>query len=166
MIDGRYELRVPTHNELKSWGIPKLAVQGSTFGYQTIGDTEFTREDIDHPAMERYDVADLAECEEICSGIPACAALTYWIVGKHFQTGTNCKLMNATYNASLRLAASESSEYQLRRREVVPAISILTYAGMLLPGTLYNTYCVLALVCRSESLREGSKKYMFFHASS
>ena len=141
VIDGRYELRVPTHTELKSWGIPRLDVQGSTYGYQTIGDTIFTREDIDHPAFERHDVLDLEECEQICSNIPDCAALTYWIIGKDFQTGTNCKLMNATFNASIRLAPSESSEYQLRRREVVPQISILTYPGMLLPGTLYNTYC-------------------------
>ena len=142
---------MPTHNELKSWGIPRLDVEGSRFGYSTIGDTEFTREDIDAPAMERFVVADLAECEQICSGIPDCAALTYWIVGIDFQTGTNCKLMNSTYNASLRLAPSESSEFQLRRREVVPAISILTYAGMLLPGTLYNTYCASAWVVDGEA---------------
>lgn len=141
VIDGRYVLRVPTHNELKSWGIPMLDVQGSAFGYEAIGDTEFTREDIDHPAMERHTVLDLDECEQICSSIPECAALTYYFVGVDFITGTNCKLMNATFNASLRLEESQSSEFQLRQRVIVPQISILTYAGMLLPGTLYNTYC-------------------------
>ena len=140
-------MRVPTHNELKSWGIPMLDVQGSAFGYEAIGDTEFTREDIDHPAMERHTVLDLDECEQICSSIPECAALTCYFVGVDFITGTNCKLMNATFNASLRLEESQSSEVQLRQRVIVPQISILTYAGMLLPGTLYNTYCA-SVSCR------------------
>lgn len=32
VIDVRYELRVPTHNELKEWGVSSLGMQGSQFG--------------------------------------------------------------------------------------------------------------------------------------
>ena len=75
VIDVRYELRVPTHLELKSWGVPYLAAPGWSFGYQTIGDTEFTNREIDHPPLVRLSANDLEECQDECSAMPACAAL-------------------------------------------------------------------------------------------
>ena len=141
VIDVRYELRVPTHNELKEWGVSSLGMQGSQFGYQTIGDTEFTNEEIDYPALIRLDVADLDACQTECSNAPECAAIVYWAQGFDIVTSTNCKLMNASYNASIRLNGNNFASLQLKERILVPTISTMTYSGMLLPGTLYNVYC-------------------------
>lgn len=141
VVDVRYELRVPTHNELKSWGVQSLGMQGAAFGYQTVGDTEFTQQEIDYPALLRLDVGDLEECQTECSNIPECAAIVWWAAGFDIVTSTNCKLMNASFNASLRLPGNNFASLQLKERVLVPTVSTLTYSGMLLPGTLYNVYC-------------------------
>ncbi|CAJ1459137.1 unnamed protein product [Effrenium voratum] len=141
VIDVRYELRVPTHNELRDWGVPALELPGSTYGYQRLGDSEFTNQELDYPAIMRISVDELADCEQECSIIPECAALVYWVQGFDFATGTNCKLVNNSYNISERMDPNDFSSMQLRERIVVPVIYTLTYSGMLLPGTLYNVYC-------------------------
>lgn len=46
--------------------------QRTVAGYQTIGDTEFTNEEIDYPALIRLDVADLDACQTECSNAPEC----------------------------------------------------------------------------------------------
>lgn len=143
VVDVRYELRVPTHNELKSWGVRSLGMQGSAFGYQTVGDTEFTNQEIDYPALYRVDVANLDECQNECSNIPECAAIVWWAQGFDIVTSTNCKLMNASFNASVRLPGNNFASLQLKERVLVPTVSTMTYSGMLLPGTLYNVYCTV-----------------------
>ena len=60
----RYELRVPTHNELRDWGVPALELPGSTYGYQRLGDSEFTNQELDYPAIMRISVDELADCEQ------------------------------------------------------------------------------------------------------
>lgn len=141
VIDVRYELRVPTHLELKSWGVRSLDMPGSTFGYQPIGGSEFTNQEIDHPAIYRLSVDDLEQCQDECSLVQDCAALAYWAQGFDIVTGTNCKLMNASFNESDRLPGNDFASMQLKERILVPIISTMTYSGMLLPGTLYNVYC-------------------------
>ena len=49
---------------------PVITQPAESSGYQTVGDTEFTQQEIDYPALLRLDVGDLEECQTECSNIP------------------------------------------------------------------------------------------------
>ena len=63
-------------------------------GYQTVGDTEFTNQEIDYPALYRVDVANLDECQNECSNIPEWLFWRRWRGGWYHQTtGKNANFL-------------------------------------------------------------------------
>eukprot|EP00931_Biecheleriopsis_adriatica_P114653 TRINITY_DN90573_c0_g1_i1.p1 TRINITY_DN90573_c0_g1~~TRINITY_DN90573_c0_g1_i1.p1 ORF type:complete len:1913 (-),score=285.46 TRINITY_DN90573_c0_g1_i1:313-5601(-) len=149
-IDARYVLRPPTHNELKNWGTASLNVPGPSVGFEDFGeegDEEWERREIDYPALERLIVTSddetkgRDECGEACRDNEDCAAFSFYRIGQHLATGTNCKLYNASYNASLRLPRNDYQMFFQRYKLMKPFVQTITISGMLLPGTIYITYC-------------------------
>lgn len=146
MIDSRYELRVPTHNELKIWGLGFLKAPGPKYKMLYLknsegADEEFTQSQIDHPALLRVSVDDRKGCESRCINNAQCGGMVYYAFGTHIGTNTNCKLLDADFNASKRLPASDIENFQQMIKRLVPIESTITLSGELLPGTIYFTYC-------------------------
>mmetsp|Transcript_56124 Transcript_56124/g.99929 ORF Transcript_56124/g.99929 Transcript_56124/m.99929 type:complete len:1827 (-) Transcript_56124:189-5669(-) len=140
MIDARYTLRPPTHLELKNWGDGLLNAEGPVTGYRDI-DAEWGFREIDYPPLDVIEAEELEECEAACTENGGCAAIVFFAVGADFSTGLKCKLLNSSYDPSVRKPASTTSLLQQREQYLKPNVQTITISGMLLPGTIYSTFC-------------------------
>eukprot|EP00930_Biecheleria_cincta_P032181 TRINITY_DN22338_c0_g1_i1.p1 TRINITY_DN22338_c0_g1~~TRINITY_DN22338_c0_g1_i1.p1 ORF type:complete len:1864 (-),score=197.90 TRINITY_DN22338_c0_g1_i1:150-5741(-) len=146
MVDSRYQLRIPTHKELKHWGESFRNAPGPSFKMLFLTGAkgepeEFTQEQFDHPALLRFTVDGRKACEDRCLRNSDCAAMVYHSFGKDLTTNTNCKLLDTTFNASKRKPPSDYETFQQMIKTWVPVESTITISGELLPGTIYFTYC-------------------------
>ena len=141
IIDARYQLRTPTHNELKRWGSGLQNLQGELYIFQLIDGAEFTSRELNATVLYRVDVEDEEACEAQCLRYEECVALEYYAFGTHPQTGTNCKLINGTYNTSERLDPSMLASFIQKFKVLTRPPHTVTVSGLLFPATVYNVYC-------------------------
>ena len=141
IIDARYQLRSPTHNELKRWGSGLQNLQGELYVFHLIDGLEFTSQELDAPVLYRISVEDEEGCEAACLRYDECAALEFYFVGVHTQTGTNCKLINGTYNSSERMDPSLLASFIQKEKVLTRPPHTVTVSGLLFPATVYNVYC-------------------------
>ncbi|CAK9025396.1 Ultraviolet-B receptor UVR8 [Durusdinium trenchii] len=89
VIDARYELRVPTHLELKSWGESAMNVKGQLWaklgaksGMALIG-SEFSASELNATVLQRVQVNTLEDCEAPVSSVdPPLSALSSPLNGR------------------------------------------------------------------------------------
>ena len=141
IIDARYQLRSPTHSELKRWGSGLLDLAGEMYVFYLIDGVEFTSRELDAPVLYRLSVEDEEGCEAQCLLYDECVALEYYSAGIHTQTGTNCKLINGTYNSSFRQDPSLLASFIQKYRVLIRPPHTVTVSGLLFPATVYNVYC-------------------------
>ena len=141
IIDARYQLRSPTHNELKKWGSGLQNLAGEMFVFRLIDGIEFTSQELDAPVLYRVSVEDEEGCEAQCLRYDECAALEFYAAGVHPQTGTNCKLINGTYNSSRRMDPSLLASFIQKYKVLTRPPHTVTVSGLLFPATVYNVYC-------------------------
>lgn len=140
VIDARYELRVPTHNELKKWGTGITGVSGDIWQLALIGD-EFSSQELNASVLVRLNVADQESCEQQCLNRDACVALEFYLAGQHTQTGTNCKLIEDSYDVDNRFPESPIASFVQKYKFMAKPQHTITISGLLFPNTVYNTYC-------------------------
>eukprot|EP00931_Biecheleriopsis_adriatica_P035738 TRINITY_DN20592_c0_g1_i2.p1 TRINITY_DN20592_c0_g1~~TRINITY_DN20592_c0_g1_i2.p1 ORF type:complete len:1891 (-),score=352.02 TRINITY_DN20592_c0_g1_i2:78-5615(-) len=145
MIDARYQLRTPTHNELKSWGAAKKDAMGPYPAMEFVGGHEFFNEELDYPTARSLKVSGMDRCEIACLTEDEfyCAAFVFVAVGASAD-GSNCKLIdgtNITIDETNMKPISRSALFQQKKVVIKDSIHELTMSGMLLPGTIYNTFC-------------------------
>ena len=140
VIDARYELRVPTHLELKSWGRSLARVTGELWQMDLIGD-EFSAMELNATVLIRLDATDLESCEQQCLSRDECVAMEFYVVGLHTQTGTNCKLIQDSYDVDNRFAESPIASFTQKYKYMSKPQHTITISGLLFPNTVYNTYC-------------------------
>jgi len=140
MIDSRYQLRTPSHRELKSWGTPNLNAKGPSRLFEGIG-PEYTTQELNATLMSRFTVGSVAECEALCRANTTCQAFTYYVLGTDLASGKNCKLFSEYDPTRPLLPAVSYAAFIHRKVYYADTMILLPIPGMLLPGTIYNGFC-------------------------
>ncbi|CAK9090824.1 unnamed protein product [Durusdinium trenchii] len=140
VIDARYELRVPTHLELKSWGESAMNVKGQLWAMALIG-SEFSASELNATVLQRVQVNTLEDCEARCIARDLCVAMEFYVVGQDVISGTNCKLLQDEYDTNNRFPESPIASFTQKYKYLAKPEHTITISGLLFPNTVYNTYC-------------------------
>eukprot|EP00927_Polykrikos_kofoidii_P028060 TRINITY_DN2455_c0_g1_i1.p1 TRINITY_DN2455_c0_g1~~TRINITY_DN2455_c0_g1_i1.p1 ORF type:complete len:2063 (+),score=218.42 TRINITY_DN2455_c0_g1_i1:52-6189(+) len=150
VVDGRFQLRIPTPLELGNWGIAKevepsevqwfTEASGVSWGYTQSA-----------TAGNWLTVSVIELCMQACIDDPEdsgeCTAITFYEVGYDYATGHNCKLMVNSWDKPGFNPANKDATLSATQRmthmylAMAPIEHSISIQGMLLPGTIYNSYC-------------------------
>uniref|UniRef100_A0A7S4SY96 Uncharacterized protein n=1 Tax=Alexandrium monilatum TaxID=311494 RepID=A0A7S4SY96_9DINO len=140
VIDARFKLRPPIHAELLQQGVNTsglVQANGSVWKFLGSISTPF---DYSNGTLSYHSVSSILRCQEVCDANPFCKGITFYEVGMDLRTGGNCKLVTG-FDMNRTLTASSVHRYTHKYTESVPIVHFLVLTGMLLPGTIYDTYC-------------------------
>lgn len=145
VVNMRYQLRVPTPMEILTFG-RSLAISSPTAPQWFIKHSQTTFDYDLIPAIANgwFQYGTMSQCKTACMSQylkdGSCAAITYHTVGFEPTNGANCKLMAGLNETLLNTTQSFQVMSHMYIEEAVVEFA-LPIAGLLVPGTMYASFC-------------------------